>query len=214
MKVIALSSFIIFCQLVSNASYSAQLTGEKVLAAVKKQYSSVKDYRAEVSLTIKGPGISVKNMKMQVFYKRPNKIRVEAKSGMAMIPQGNFFGNPIDELAKNMAPVYLGSEKKQGVDCHLIRLNPNDNSPGAVPVKVWVDKDLNLIKATEVGEAPAMRSTWSYVNVSGNYLPSQINAELIAEPGKGSQPTKITVKFSKYVVNRGIDDRVFSEKPR
>ncbi|MCE5199946.1 outer membrane lipoprotein-sorting protein [bacterium] len=196
----------------ASAASAAHVSAEAVMAAVKKQYAKVRDYRVEAVLNVKGPSLSIHNMGMTVYYKKPNKVHVDAKSGMAMVPQGTFFGNPIEDLARGTQPVYMKSECKDGHDCHVIRLDSANGNPG---VTVWVNKKLNLIVATETPGAYGVRTNWRYDKIDGKYyMPVEIRAQMPSNnPSKPDQRVKVTVRFTNYILNKGIRDSIFQEKP-
>lgn len=196
-------------------------SGDKIMAAMKRQFSAVNDYRVRVSLTVKGSKVSINNMGMTVYFKKPNKIHVDATQGFAMVPSGNLFGNPLTEIAAAPHATYVRTEKKLGRDCYVLSI-----ANSRMPLLLWVDKERSVIVAME--SQGGLKSTWQYEKVDGKYyLPSQICADTqgpafspklrrmdpdLDSPGIG--PTKITVRFSDYKVNKGIDDKIFQEKHR
>ena len=153
---------------VNGSAMAGQATGASVLAAVQRSYDSVKDYRADMSLTIKGPKVSINDMKMTVYFKQPNKLHVDAKQGLGLVPSGSFFGNPLRDMARNAKPVYVKAEKRAGVDCHVIRLEPNGAQKGA-GFMVWVDKKHSAIVAMDMPGQAGGRSTWRHEMIDGKY---------------------------------------------
>lgn len=212
-----LLSAIILLALLLPAAAGAP-SGDSIVAAMRKQFSAVNDYRADVSLTVKGPKVSINNMQMTVYYKKPNKIHVEAKQGFAMMPGGNYFGDPLGEISSARA-TYVRTEKKQGRQCYLLNVAANQ-----AVMKLWVDKQRSVVVAMESGQG--LKTLWQHAKVDGKYyLPVQISADVQGLPmGNGHHaratgnekdqigPTKAVVKFSNYRVNKGIDDKIFQEK--
>lgn len=193
--------------------WAAGITGDQVVAAVKSRFDPIKDYKTDITMNLKGPGVSINNMKMTLYFKKPNRIHVDAKEGMGMVPPGNYFGNPVDELTKNKKAVYLRSEKRNGADCRVIRLDPAQKQSNDPCMLLWVDKAKSVIVAVESPDH-GLKSNWSYTRVDGKYyLPSQISAEMNA-PSQSGKPKKATttIKFSNYKVNKGISDKVFEQK--
>ncbi len=208
------------------ATAFAAPAGDKIIADMKRRFSAINDYKADVTLTVKGPRISINNMQMTVYYKKPDRIHVDAKQGFAMVPSGNYFGDPLGEFAASGArATYVRSEKKQGRDCYVVRIDGPQT-----PVLLWVDKQRSVIVAMEAQRGFA--TTWQYAKVDGKYyLPTEIRAEVQVPgmpAGHGRRPranapdgvagttelTRVTVKFSNYKVNKGIDDKIFQEKRR
>lgn len=205
--------FVVFAA-AACAVWAVGITGEQVVAAVKSRFAPIKDYKTDITMNLKGPGVSINNMKMTLYFKKPNKIHIDAREGMGMVPPGNYFGNPIDELTKNKKAVYLRSEKRNKANCNVVRLDPAQKQSNDACMLVWVDKARNVIVAVECPDH-GLKSNWSYTKVDGKYyLPSQISAEMDA-PSQSGKPQKATttIKFANYQVNKGISDKVFEPKP-
>lgn len=56
-------------------------------------------------------------MKMTLYYKRPDKVHIEAEQGVAMFPRGSLFGNPLEGFGRYQAidgkyylPVQMNAE--------------------------------------------------------------------------------------------------------
>jgi outer membrane lipoprotein-sorting protein len=182
-------------------------SADKIIAAMKRQYSTVNDYKADVSLTVKGPKVSINNMRMTVYFKKPNKIHVEATQGLAMVPSGNYFGDPLGHIGDNAHAKYLRTESRSGRQCYVLSL-----TNGQTPLTVWVDKQRSVMVAMD--SERGLKTSWKYDRIDGKYyVPSEIRADVREGQGPaGSGPTKVTVKFSNYKVNKGIDDKIFQEK--
>ncbi len=188
-------------------------SGDDVVAMVKRAYDAINDYRVDVSIAVKGDMISISDMRVAVYYKKPDKLHVEAKQGFAIVPTGTYLGNPIDELTQHAKAVYLRSEKKQGRSCHVVRLDPIQGDDGGPSVTLWVDAQRHVIVATEMRGPSRIDSVWRYEKIDGKYyLPVEIDVKTTA--GSPKQNGKIVLKFSNYRVNKGISDKVFQQKPQ
>lgn len=210
------SALLIVLALTAGLAHAAGPSADAIFARLKQGFAGVNDYRADVSLTIKGPNVSINGMRMTMYFKKPNKIHIEAAQGMAMIPPGGFLGNPINELAAGARPIYLGSERKLGRDCHVLKLaNPGPNSK-MPPVTLWVDKEHTVMVAMEMSGEMGVTSSWRYEKIGGKYyLPAEISAEMCMPGGRNAgQRSKATINFTNYRVNKGISDKVFQEKPK
>jgi hypothetical protein len=186
-------------------------SGDAIVAGLKRAFAAVNDYRADVSLTMKGPNMSINDMGMTVYFKKPGKIHVDAAQGMAVVPSGSF-GNPMDEFTSAAHPVYIKAEKKLGVDCHLLKLT--NSGPQAGDILIWVDTKRPVLVAMEAQRGGGtMKSAWRYEKIDGKYyLPVQINVDTSAPVGPNAgKPVKLTIKFANYRVNKGISDKVFTQ---
>jgi len=188
-------------------------SADQILGSLKKGFVGVNDYRAGVSLTVKGPKVSINDMRMTLYFKKPNKVHIDTEQGVAIIPSGSFFGNPANDLAAGARPVYVRSERKLGRDCYLLKLTRQNPGPSMPEMMVWIDKQHTVIVAMESSTAAAMKTSWRYKMIDGKYyLPVEITAELRPpEAPNADQPVKATIKFSNYRVNKGISDKIFED---
>jgi len=189
-------------------------SADAILAALRKGFAGVNDCRATVTLTVKGPQVSINEMKMTLYYKKPNKVHIEAERGIAMFPRGALFGNPVQELGNGGRADYVRSERKLGVDCYVLRLTAPGARPGA-HATVWVDKKHTVVVAAESTGTADMKTSWRYQTIDDKYyLPVQMNAELHPQAGPDTAGViKSTIRFSNYRINKGVSDRVFESKP-
>lgn len=221
MRRIALLLTIVFVLSVVGPALARTPSADEIFTTLKRGFAGVNDYRADVCLTVKGPSVSINDMRMTVCFKKPNKIHIDAAQGMAMVPRGSFFGNPMSELATGARPVYLRSESKLGRNCDVIRLaNPTAGS-NAPAVTLWIDKEHVVMVAMETSalrqaqhEDGGLKTSWRYEMIDGKYyLPVEIRADMRA-PGRANpgQPVKAVIKFTNYRVNKGISDKVFEQE--
>lgn len=216
---------VIVCILtLAGAAQAGKITGDQVVASVKKTYAAINDYRVDASLSITGPNIKISKMAMTIYYKKPNRVHVEAKDGVALVPQGSFVGNPIEELSHGSKATYLRSENKAGCYCHVVGLT----SPNGPETTLWVDGKRGVIVASESSGQYKAGSIWRYKLVDGKYyLPVEISAVMSVPGGggfgrgsrhryeaSGPQQANMVVSFSNYVVNKGISDKIFERKSR
>lgn len=189
-------------------------SADAVWAALKSRFAGVNDYRADVSLTVTGPSISINDMPMTVYFKKPNKVHVDAAQGMALVPTGNFFGDPVSGFATGAKPVYLRSERKLGRDCHVLKLVGPGGGAGQA-AQIWVDKEHSVIVAVETLGSQGIKSSWRYRKIDGKYyLPVEICADICQPSGPNAgKPMRAVLKFSGYRVNKGISDKIFQAKP-
>jgi len=218
MRRIALLLMIALVLSVVGSAYAQTPSADDIFTTLKRGFAGVNDYRADVSLTVKGPSVSINDMRMTVYFKKPNKIHVDATQGMAMVPRGSFFGNPMSELASGARPVYLRSESKLGRECDVLRLaNPTAGSNMAA-VTLWIDKEHVVMVAMETSGNGGLKTSWRYEKIGGKYyLPVEIRADIHADmnaPGRrnAAQPVKAVIRFTNYHVNKGISDKVFVQE--
>ncbi len=224
--------------LLSAAAMAATPSATSLLESARKRFAVINDYAVDIRMDLNSQAMTVKGMTMTLYYKKPNKTRVVAKQGFAAMPKGVMMGDVLGELTKNSHPVLVRQEKKNGVDCYVLRLDSTDQSAANRPsVNLWLDRS-GLVRATQIrGPYPA-KTDWRYSRVYGKYdLPSRIDAEITgpesdfspgrhghgheaspapspARPSGNTQTIRATLSFSNYRVNKGISDSFFkAENP-
>jgi outer membrane lipoprotein-sorting protein len=205
------------------SSAQAKMTAEDVVAQIEKNYNAIRDYRADVEVTINSPQVHMPKLKATIYFKRPNKIKLIAKEGFAVLPKDAVSGDPARWMKTNFKMSYLGSGRVAGEPVHVLRLVPKTTEVQGT-TKLLVEKRRGLILGTETEAGGAsFRSRWTYTRVDGKYwLPSEIRTEMSGAmstrifdpdkmkvaPPKAGKGTAL-VRFSNYTVNRGIPDSVF-----
>ncbi len=209
------TAVLVILVLAASVALAAAPSADAIFESVKKGFAGVNDYRADVTLTIKGPQVSINDMRMTLYFKKPNKVHVEAAQGMAMVPPSSFFGNPMTVLPSGARPVYVKSERKCDRECDLLKLANPKTDARASAVYIWVDKDRKVIVAMETSGEMATKTAWRYQKVDGkHYMPTEITADMKMPHGpKAGQSSKAVIQFTNYRINKGISDKVFQRKP-
>jgi len=126
----------------SACSFAA--SGEdSLIRRMRAQLSSVRDYRCDVRLDASLPGLSVSNMRMTLYFKRPGKIHIAAKEGFALLPrEGLFLGDPVDEVLQRFELTALGDARWDGALCAKYALRPRQDASSPMgSLRLYVDRE-------------------------------------------------------------------------
>lgn len=211
---------------VTALSAQAKPSSTEVLAQVEKNYKTIRDYRVDVEVSVESTQVHMPTTKATVYYKRPDKVRVVANEGFAMLPKDAFPGNPVDQIKANFDTAYAGSAKLGGAPVHVLKLVPK-TSQAQGTMRLYVEKRRSIIMGMDTETQGAkFGSRWSYVRVDGKYwLPSRIKVEMSGsmvpqafdpdegkvKPARSGKGTAL-ITFKNYRVNKGVPDSVFVEK--
>lgn len=218
--------FVLFLVLCCSAVFGAanSKTPGTAFIEIEKKYSQINDYKADVTMTIKGPQISINRMPMTVYYKKPDKFTINAKQGMAIAPFGMFNESPGSQFTKGPKPTYLRTEKYKGVNCWAYKVSDKDHPGG--DVYIWVDFVRMVVVAVELKGTLNLKSEWDYIKVGNFYMPSKIYTSMplpvvqrgpnknAAPATQGTANTVVDVTIKNYKINKGISDSVFVEKKK
>ena len=214
-------------------------SGEEVVRRVRAAGSGVRDFTVDITLRVRMEKVSMPDIAVRVFHKRPNKTKLQPLKGFAIIPRGSLpIGDPFARLGEHFAASTVGKDRLAGRPAYQLRLTPREEA-GPQTLYAWVDAErwvvLRLRSQTLRGEP--MVSDITYQRCQGRYwLPSEIVARAkLPEPGSGPhgrrfgkpgapptpgvpgaalRPATITVTFENYRVNTGLPDSLFQEQPK
>lgn len=215
---------IVFAVFAGGIAFSA-ITAKQVLENASRNYVIINDYTVDAKLTINSPSIQIPETNVKIYYKKPDKVHVDSKDGLVILPKnGLITGDPVKSFKSADELSITGSANVDGRDCYVIRAN---FTKGDRPVEsmVWIDKKDWLVMRISVnpGYGPSVDVSLKYSKADGKYwLPVYTKAKLSIPPmmrGRGRfkqgvpQPSVAIIRFSNYIINKGINDSVFVEKP-
>ena len=208
-------------------------TVEEVIKNVKVKLDKVNDYEAKGKMKtnvifIKAPVANVK-----VYYKKPNKLRINNESGISFIPKGSVNIN-LSNIFVNTAGfdmIDMGKENKTNL--RIIKLLPKDENADVVLSTLYIDETQSLIRKakTTTKENGTYELEMSYgkyaeygladkvifaFNTKDYKLPKGITFDY-DDGSKKKQPAdklkdkkgKVEISYTGYIINKGVPDTVF-----
>ena len=213
--------------------FTTAQTAEDIIKNVKAKLDKVNDYEAKGKmktnvLFIKAPIANVK-----VYYKKPNKLRINNESGISFIPKGsvNINLNNIFINTTGFDIIDMGKENKTNL--RIIKLLPKDENADVVLSTLYIDETQSLIKKakTTTRENGTYELEMSYgkyaeygladkvifaFNTKDYKLPKGITFDYDDGTKKQQSPDKLKDKkgkveivYSAYIINKGVSDAVF-----
>lgn len=229
----AMRILVFFIALVSSA-YAQNTTANQTLRKVYTQLQKAKDYKVNANIKVDLPFIKMLPINATIFVKQPSKFKVESKS-IAIVPRQGFDQlNKILSDSGQFTAIIQGSELIGKVNTQLISLIPLGDTDDLILAKFWVDTKQNLILKSVLTTKSngTILTEYSYANFASYGLPSVMvftvdikkfkipkaivadintNTQQQNDKDKKSKKGKIIVTLSDYVVNKGIDDKLFSK---
>ncbi|MBL0132286.1 MAG: hypothetical protein IPP43_15265 [Chitinophagaceae bacterium] len=218
---------------ISFQARAQTLTAEALINKVKEKLEKVNDYEAKGKMKtnvifIKAPIATVK-----VFFKKPNKLRINNESGISFIPKGsvNINLNNIFISTTGFDMIDVGKEIK--TNFRIIKLLPKDENAEVVLTTFYIDETQALIKKakTTTKENGTYELEMSYgkyaefgladkviftFNTKDYKLPKGITFDY--DDGSKKEKTadkmkdkkgKVEIYYSSYIINKGVSDAVF-----
>ncbi len=212
---------------------SAQATAEQLIAQVRDKLNKVNDYEAQGKMKTNVVFIKAPIATVKVYFKKPNKIRINNESGISFIPKGsvNINLNHIFIDPSGYDIIDLGKEK--GTSFRIVKLLPKDENAEIVLSTIYIDEAKSLIRKakTTTRESGTYELELSYgkyeeygladkivfsFNTREYKLPKGITFDYDDGSKKNENPEelknkkgKVEITYSSYKINKGVPDSVF-----
>lgn len=213
--------------------FASSQTVEDVIKNVKAKLDKVSDYEAKGKMKTNVVFIKAPIANVKVYYKKPNKLRINNESGISFIPKGSVNIN-LNNLFVNTTGfdmIDMGKEAKTNL--RIIKLLPKDENAEVVLSTLYIDETQSLIKKSktttkENGTYELEMSYGKYAeygladkviftfNTKDYKLPKGITFDY-DDGSKKEQPAdklkdkkgKVEISYSSYTINKGVPDSVF-----
>lgn len=201
---------------------------DPLMAKMRQQLMKVGDYTCDITLNAKLPRMNVSQMRMKLYYKRPNKTHVEAKEGFAILPkEGLYLGNPIEEMIKKFDAKRIGIVNWQSRKCVKYALYPKTDADAHMgSIRFYIDSSRALPAGLtgKLDSGEEISTIFQYALVGGKYwLPSATTLKVSGldpdsalptpsrKKGDASDMGKAALTFTNYKVNIGLSDTLFQQ---
>lgn len=235
---------IIITVLLLSSTFSAaqSIDAQKLLEAVLNKFNKVRDYKADASIKLDMNFIKVPDMKATIFFKQPDKMKVES-DGFAMLPKQGLRFSPADLLNEDFTALYVKSEIAGNRKIDVVKAIPKSDSSNVILSTLWIDTEGLVIKKVETTTKKTGTTQIELDYKSYEYgLPSKIKVSFSLEdinlpvPPQGQQNEdadtnkkgksrrglprgtalkgSVIMTYNNYQVNKGIADSFFDEKEK
>jgi outer membrane lipoprotein-sorting protein len=212
---------------------SSAQTAEEIIQKVKTKLDRVNDYQANGKLKtnvvfIKAPVATVK-----VYYKKPDKLKINNENGISFIPKGSVNINLNNILINTAGFDMIDAGKENGTNLRIIKLLPKDENSDVVLSTLYIDEIQSLIKKAKTTTKD--NGTYELEMTYGKYsdygladkviflfntkdykLPKSVTFDYDDGSKKEQTPDKLKNKkgkveivYSNYIINKGVPDSVF-----
>lgn len=209
-------------------------TAEEVIASVRAKLDKVNDYEANGKMKTNVVFIKAPIAKVKVYFKKPDKLRINNESGISFIPKGSVNIN-LNNIFLNGTGSFdiidVGTEA--GTNLRIIKLLPKDENSDVVLSTLYIDESQSLIRKAKTTTKD--NGTYELEMTYGKYaeygladkvifsfntkdykLPKGITFDYDDGSKKEQDPNKLKNKkgkveivYSSYSINKGVSDTVF-----
>lgn len=228
-----MKKFFLMIVLLSIGQLSKAQTAEELIRQVKAKMDKVNDYEAKGKMKTNVVFIKAPIANVKVYYKKPNKLRINNESGISFIPKGSMNINLGNIFINTTGFDIIDIGKENGSNLRIIKLLPKDENADVVLSTVYIDEAQLLIKKakTTTKENGTYELEMSYgkyaeygladkvvfsFNTKDYKLPKGITFDY--DDGSKKEPAsdklknkkgKVEISYSAYTINKGVSDSVF-----
>jgi len=209
-------------------------TAEEVINNVKAKLEKVNDYEASGKMKTNVIFIKAPIANVKVYYKKPNKLRINNENGISFIPKGSVNINLNNIFINTNGFDIIDVGKEAGSNLRIIKLLPKDDNAEVVLSTLYIDEVLSLIKKakTTTKENGTYELEMTYGKYAAYGLADKVNFSFNTKDyklpkgitfdyddgSKKNEPAdkmknkkgKVEIVYSGYSINKGVPDSVFN----
>lgn len=203
-----------------------------LLAGVKKKYDLVNNYIAVGQLKTNVLFIKAPISTVNVYYKKPDQLKIKNQRGVSFIPKGSVNINLNNVLSlQNFEAVTAGTATVNGVLCQIVKVFPLSDEEDITRATLYIDEARFLVLRSLIStkETGTYEINMQYRNYANWGLPDRVMVEfntrdfklpkgttLDYDNGvrkesapKGPQKGKVEIVYNSYKINQGVADSIF-----
>ena len=212
--------------------FNKNIDPEKVIDKIRHEFNKVSDYTADVSVKVDIKYLKVPDINAKVYFKKPDKIHIESKS-FALLPKQGLNFSPDVLFDKKFTAIYEKDSEIDNQTFHIIKVIPEESEKGPSIITLYVNsKQYTIGKIISLGERQGkVEVNLEHKLIDEKYwLPEKVDIlmdvgnlrfgrrrqaqrEIPSEnKAEEKQEGRVTLTYSNYVVNKGLDDKVFEKE--
>jgi len=219
----------IFLLISTSFLFGQSKNADEIINQLKNGFKEVKDYVADVTITTDINFIKVPKMHAKIYFKQPDKVHFESK-GFALLPKNGMFTSPLSFLNDDYTALYVKEDEQDGYKTSVVKVIPLNDKGNLILTTLWIDQSKNVIRKVEAStktngtfilllkyssnmKYPLPDSMILSFNTPIRRMHRGMHPDLDENSKKNNSDTisgKIIIDYTKYVVNKGISDSVFT----
>lgn len=203
--------------LVLSACAQAAPSASDILNRVLSLQRGVRDYTANVSVSVSIPNMDIPPRSAKVYVKFPDKVYVESTSIVLIPKQALLLGELAKELKRNTDLVLAGSRQDGARTIYCVKIIPRDTGApkGREPrLMVWVDGSRWVAEKVQALSGAVVEATaqFTYGQFQGVWMPTRVYCTIPGRNLGADRDGTATVDFRDYRLNTGLTDEFFARK--
>lgn len=205
-----------------------------LLQQVKAKLDRVNDYQAKGRMVLDVSFIDAPPSQVIMYYKKPDRFKVKKNGGISILPKGGVSINMGSLLSNENYEVVPSKDAViDGITTKVFKLLPADEGGDVVLTTLYIEEAKQVIRKAvvttkengtyDIALSYGKYTSWGLpdkvvfsFNTKDYKLPKGITFEYDkGEKKKESQAKNkkgtVTITYSEYLINKGVDDKVFEK---
>lgn len=205
---------------------------DKILTFVREEFKKIEDYVVDVEIKIDVNYIKAPATKAKIYYKQPDKVKMESE-GFAMLPKQGLNFSPVGLLENEYNAIYSGQDTVDENLTDVVKVIPSATDSKIVLMTMWIDTGESRVRKVET--TTKKQGTYSIAlsykkdeyevlpskvvftfDVPELNIPTAISGEVQEETPKPNKKNPlvgtVTVDYLDYQVNTGLADSIFTDE--
>lgn len=212
--------------LLSAEPIHAQEDAARYLESVEKAYADLKDYTCSVNVHFDMEALKAPDMQATVYYKAPDKMKVESKKIFFLPREGGLF-NPAMFKPEDFDIIFLERLSYDGRKAVRLKLIPKKMRGMNQEFILTIDTERNLIRDMNISQpgGKVIKASINYASFDRFELPTRVELQIDIPPvepngmrefdqfaPRGRRITgRVEISYSNYRVNSGLSNEIFKE---
>ncbi len=224
-KIVIALSFIFY------SAFAQKINSDDVIKKVRAEFDKINDYVVDVSVKVDISYIKMPDITAKIYFKKPDKLHIKSK-GFALLPKQGINFSPDLLFEKKYQSIYEGGKEIDDINYHVIKIIPEETEVGPSLITIYVNPESHTIRrVVTIGERRGKFEMDIFHKLIDDkyWLPEKVEAvmdvgdfrfgrrrqtERELKPNsnvKDKQPGRVILIYSNYLVNKGIDDKIFEK---
>ena len=169
--------------LITGVIFAGTPSVESIQDSLISRFNQIEDYSVKIKVSVNMTGLRMPRKKIKLFYKAPDKVKVESK-GFAIVPKTGLGGSP-EQFLRMLNSVHmagnevlnsrnhwllLGAVNPDSIDIHL-----NEEDFPKINMRLWVDAEswVNSKAETAIDSQKVYKLNTEYEDVDDVLLPTK-----------------------------------------
>lgn len=205
---------------------------ETLVQRVKSKLDKVNDYEAKGTMKTNVAFIKAPVATVKVYYKKPNKLRINNESGLSFIPKGSVNINLNNIFVNTDGFDMIDGGMEKGTNLRVIKLLPKADNSDVVLSTLYIDTTAGLIRKArtttrengtyELEMTYGKYAAWGLAdkvifsfNTKDYKLPKGVTFDYDDGSKREDAATdrkkgRVEIVYSSYIINKGVPDSVFN----